>query len=136
VGNGLCMSDLDAATANGSPVIQETCTANTHKRGAFNSVSGRTWPSAADGFAATGGGTTGGAAGTTVSVSTYADLLKYATATTPYVIKVTRGITVPSYGYEIPVQSDKTLVGVGTAGEIINGGLFLAPECTPGGRNG
>ncbi|MET9564072.1 pectate lyase family protein [Streptomyces tauricus] len=58
-------------------------------------------------------------------MSTYADLLKYATATTPYVIKVTKGITVPTYGYEIPVQSDKTLVGVGTAGEIINGGLSL-----------
>ncbi|MFJ4621544.1 RICIN domain-containing protein [Streptomyces sp. NPDC088812] len=124
VGNGLCLSDLNAATTNGNPIIQETCTANTNKQWAFTPV-GRTWPSTADGFAATGGGTTGGAAGTTVTVTTYADLLKYASATAPYVIKVAGSITVPSYGYEIPVQSDKTIVGVGTTGEIVNGGLNL-----------
>ncbi|MFD7133063.1 RICIN domain-containing protein [Streptomyces sp. NPDC059894] len=125
VGSGLCVSDLNAATTNGNPVIQETCTHNTNKQWAFTPVSDRTWPSTADGFAATAGGTTGGAAGTTVTVSTYADLVTYASATAPYVIKVAGTITVPTYGYEIPVKSDKTIVGVGTTGEIVNGGLNL-----------
>src|SRR5690242_7413841 len=73
----------------------------------------RTWSNTADGFASTGGGTTGGAGGPTVTVTTYADLLKYATSSSPYVVKVAATIAVPQYGYEIPVTSDKTLIGVG-----------------------
>lgn len=123
--NGLCLSDLNASTTAGNPVIQETCTANTNKQWLFQPVSGRTWSNAADGFAATGGGTTGGAAGTTVTVTAYADLVKYAAATAPYVIRVSGAITVPTYGTEVPVTSDKTIIGVGSTGEIVNGGLNL-----------
>lgn len=90
-------------------------------------LTGRTWSNTADGFASTGGGTTGGAAGRTVTVTTFADLSRYATATEPYVIKVAASITVPNYGSELRVQSNKTLIGVGTKGELVNGGLFLAP---------
>ncbi|MEV7302106.1 RICIN domain-containing protein [Streptomyces clavifer] len=126
VNSGLCMSDKGASTANGAAVIQETCTANSNKQWAFEPVSGgRTWSDKADGFAATGGGTTGGAAGPVVTVTNYADLVKYATASTPYVIKVASAITVSPYGHEIPVKSDKTLVGVGTSGQIVGGGFFL-----------
>lgn len=85
----------------------------------------RTWSNTADGFASTGGGTTGGAAGTTVTVSAYADLLKYATASAAYTIRISGTITVPTYGYEIPVTSNKTLVGVGATGVIKNGGIIL-----------
>jgi pectate lyase len=125
IGSGLCLSDKDASTASGAAVIQETCTANTNKQWAFTPVSGRTWSSTADGFASTGGGTTGGAAGSTVTVTTFADLVKYATSSTAYVIKIPGTITVTPYGYEIPVTSNKTLIGVGTKGEIKNGGIFL-----------
>jgi pectate lyase len=125
VGNGLCISDENAATTSGNPVIQETCSANSNKQWAFNAVSGRTWSDQADGFASTGGGTTGGAAGSTVTVTNYADLVSYATSDSPYVIRVGAAITVTPYGHEIPVKSNKTLVGVGTAGQIVNGGFFL-----------
>jgi pectate lyase len=125
VNSKLCLSDQGASTASGAAIIQETCTANTNKQWAFNAVGGRTWSNAADGFASTGGGTTGGAAGTTVTVTTYADLLKYATSSAAYVIRVGATITVPTYGYEIPVTSNKTLIGVGTSGRIKNGGFFL-----------
>ncbi|WP_371483696.1 RICIN domain-containing protein [Kitasatospora sp. NBC_00315] len=125
VRSGLCVSDQGASTSNGAAVIQETCTANSNKQWAFRPVAGRTWSDKADGFASTGGGTTGGAGGATVTVSTFADLVKYATSDSPYVIKVAGAVTVTPYGYEIPVKSNKTLVGVGTAGEIVNGGFFL-----------
>ncbi|MFG2920630.1 RICIN domain-containing protein [Streptomyces sp. NPDC048305] len=129
VNSGLCMSDKGASTASGVAIIQETCTANSNKQWAFKPVGstggGRTWSDKADGFASTGGGTTGGAAGTTVTVKTYADLVKYATATEPYVIKVAAALTATTYGHEIPVKSDKTIVGVGTSGQVVGGGFFL-----------
>ncbi|MFS0698008.1 RICIN domain-containing protein [Streptomyces nitrosporeus] len=126
VNSGLCMSDKGASTASGAAIIQETCTHNSNKQWAFNPVGGgRVWSDKADGFASTGGGTTGGAAGTTVTVKNYADLVTYATASAPYVIKVAAAITVTPYGHEIPVKSDKTIIGVGTSGQIVGGGFFL-----------
>ncbi|AXX32388.1 Pectinesterase [Actinosynnema pretiosum subsp. pretiosum] len=82
----------------------------------------RDWSSAADGFAR---GATGGAGGPSVTVTTFADLVKYAGASTPYTIKVSGRITVTPYGKEIPVTSNKTIVGVGTSGQIVNGGFNL-----------
>jgi pectate lyase len=126
VNSGLCVSDKDASTANGSAVIQETCTANSNKQWAFTTTAaGRTWANTADGFASTGGGTTGGASGTTVTVSTLADLQRYVTAAEPYVIRVSGAITVTPKGTELKVQSNKTIVGVGTGGQIVGGGFFL-----------
>ncbi|WP_220504530.1 hypothetical protein [Microbispora sp. H13382] len=69
--------------------------------------------------------TTGGAAGATVTVTTYADLVKYATASEPYTIRVNGTITATPYGTELKVASNKTIVGVGTKGHIVNGGFFL-----------
>jgi pectate lyase len=126
VGNGLCISDKDASTASGAAIIQETCSANSNKQWAFQATSNqRSWPSTPDGFASTGGGTTGGAAGTTVTVTTLADLQKYVTATEPYVIRVNGAITVTPKGTELKVKSNKTIVGVGTSGHIVGGGFFL-----------
>lgn len=89
----------------------------------------RTWPNVADGFASLNAngvnGTTGGAAGQTVTVTNQADLVRYATSSTPYVIKVSRAIPITPYGTEIRVQSNKTIVGVGTSGHIVNGGFFV-----------
>ncbi|WP_155372792.1 RICIN domain-containing protein [Catellatospora vulcania] len=125
VHSGLCVSLKDASTANGAQIIQETCTANSNKQWAFTGVGGRTWSNAPDGFASTGGGTTGGAAGATVTVSTFADLQRYVTATEPYVIRVSGAITVTPKGTELRVASNKTIVGIGTGGHIVGGGFFL-----------
>ncbi|MFI5933831.1 RICIN domain-containing protein [Actinoplanes sp. NPDC051494] len=124
VASGLCVSDKDGSTAGNNPIVEETCADIARMQWSFNAVSGdgRSWSNTADGFAQ---GTTGGAGGTTVTVTTYADLLRYATAAEAYVIRVNGTITVPTYGYELPVRSDKTIVGVGTTGRIRNGGFFL-----------
>ncbi|XVU20984.1 RICIN domain-containing protein [Actinoplanes sp. CA-054009] len=122
--NGLCVSNKDGSTAGNNPIVQEACSDIARMQWSFNPVGaapGR-WSNTADGFAQ---GTTGGAGGTTVTVSTYADLLKYATATAPYVIRVNGTITYPTYGSELRVTSNKTIVGVGTTGRIKAGGFFL-----------
>jgi pectin methylesterase-like acyl-CoA thioesterase/pectate lyase len=85
------------------------------------------WSNVADGFAGTNGGTTGGAGGPTVTVTNLADLVRYATASAPYVIRVNAAITVSPYGHEIPVASNKTIVGAGRNGQLVNGGLRLNP---------
>ncbi|KAK1183633.1 pectin esterase [Streptomyces sp. NBS 14/10] len=83
----------------------------------------------ADGFASVNAlgqnGTYGGRGGTTVTVRTLADLEKYATAAEPYVIVVAGAITMDPKGKEIKVASNKTIVGSGTAGQIVGGGFFL-----------
>ncbi|GGM20438.1 hypothetical protein GCM10010129_75950 [Streptomyces fumigatiscleroticus] len=83
----------------------------------------------ADGFASVNAlgqnGTYGGRGGKTVTVKTLADLEKYATAAEPYVIVVAGTINMDPVGKEIKVASDKTIVGSGTAGQIVGGGFFL-----------
>lgn len=56
---------------------------------------------------------------------TLADLEKYATAEKPYIIVVAAAITMDPVGKEIKVQSDKTIIGSGTSGQIVGGGFFL-----------
>ncbi|MBB4763772.1 RICIN domain-containing protein [Amorphoplanes digitatis] len=129
VNSGLCISDKDASTTSGNAIIQETCTANTNKQWAFVAA-GRSWPSTPDGFAATGGGTTGGSGGTTVTVNTQADLARYAATSGSYVIRVASAISISPKGTEIPVTSNKTIVGVGTSGQIVGGGFFLGAGVT------
>ncbi|MFD5753619.1 pectinesterase family protein [Streptomyces sp. NPDC127033] len=83
----------------------------------------------ADGFASVNAlgqnGTYGGRDGRTVTVTTLADLEKYATAAEPYVIVVAAALTMNPVGKEIKVASDKTIVGRGTSGQIVGGGFFL-----------
>ncbi len=71
-------------------------------------------------------GTYGGRDGQTVTVTTQADLNTYATAEEPYVIRVQGPITFSPKGTEIRVKSNKTIIGVGTTGDIVQGGFFLA----------
>jgi pectate lyase len=85
----------------------------------------QSWPDTPEGFASTDGGTTGGADGETVTVTTFEELEQYATAEEPYVIQVAGTIEYPEMGYEVPVTSNKTIIGAGTAGEIVGGGFFL-----------
>lgn len=112
-------ASVPTATATTTSAAATTTAATTP------SSAGKTWSDKADGFASTDGGTTGGAAGKTVTVTTYNDLVKYATAAEPYVVKIGATVKVPNYGYEIPVTSNKTLLGVGTKGKILNGGIIL-----------
>jgi pectate lyase len=82
------------------------------------------WSNTPDGFAGAAG-TTGGAGGQTVTVTNQADLERYAGAAEAYTIRVGAAVTVTPYGKEIPIRSNKTVVGVGTGGQIVNGGFFL-----------
>ncbi|MBA9005623.1 pectate lyase family protein [Thermomonospora cellulosilytica] len=75
------------------------------------------------GYASLNGGTTGGAGGTTVTVTGATDFVRYATASGRYVIRVNG--TVRLSGMQ-KVASDKTIIGVGTAGRITGGGLNLS----------
>jgi pectate lyase len=80
----------------------------------------------ADGFAT---GTTGGAAGPTVTVTNSTDLARYAGANTPYTILVSGRI---SAGGMITVVANKSILGVGTNAEITGGGLQLGTTTRPG----
>lgn len=75
----------------------------------------------ADGFSSLNGGTTGGAGGTTVTVTNQSDLDKYASASGRHVIKVQGRITITPFGKEVRVSSDKTIVGIGSTGQIYQG---------------
>ncbi len=126
VASGLCVSNRDGSTAGGNPIVQEACSDISRTQWQLRTISGggRTWSNTADGFAA---GTTGGAGGTTVTVTNFADLVRYATAATPHVIRISGTITYPTYGQEIRVTSNKTLIGLGTNAELVHGGIYLAP---------
>ena len=90
-------------------------------------------PATPDGFASVAGlglsGTTGGAAGPTVTVSTAADLARYAGANTPYTILVAGRIAVSDM---VTVVADKSILGVGSTAEIAGGGLQLGTTTRPG----
>ncbi|MGW7252970.1 pectinesterase family protein [Streptomyces sp. NPDC054834] len=116
---------LTTATALAYGVL---CTGTQQKASAATATPA--WATAtADGFASVNAlgqnGTYGGRDGKTVTVRTLADLEKYATATEPYVIVVAATIDMDPVGKEIKVQSNKTIVGSGTSGQIVGGGFFL-----------
>ncbi|GAB2962514.1 pectate lyase [Streptomyces pseudoechinosporeus] len=85
------------------------------------------WTDKAHGFASLDGGTTGGAGGKVVTVTTQADLERYAAAEEPYVIRVAGTIKAEPFGANVVVASDKTIIGVGTTGELVQGELNLKP---------
>ncbi len=87
-----------------------------------------TWADTPEGFASTNGGTTGGAGGETVTVTSFDELEEYAGADGSYVIQVGGTIEYPELGHEVDVTSNKTIIGVGTAGEIVGGGFFLGED--------
>jgi pectate lyase len=83
-------------------------------------------PGQADGYAT---GTTGGAGGQTVTVTTSAQLADYAGRPEPYIIMVSGTI---SGGSMITVVANKTILGVGTSAHITGGGLQLGTTTRPG----
>ncbi|SNT30729.1 pectate lyase [Asanoa hainanensis] len=90
-------------------------------------------PGLPDGFASVAGlglsGTTGGAAGPTVAVSTAASLASYAGAPTPYTILVSGRISLSGM---VTVVANKSIVGVGSTAELTGGGLQLGTTTRPG----
>ncbi|MGA5897478.1 pectinesterase family protein [Streptomyces venetus] len=85
------------------------------------------WTDRPHGFASLAGGTTGGAGGKIVTVTDQAALAKYAAAEEPYVIRVKGSVEMDPFGTEIPVASDKTIIGVSDSAEIVHGGFTLDP---------
>jgi len=103
----------------------------------------REWPEVADGFASVNAmgqnGTTGGAGGVVVTVTNQVELERFARLPDPLIIRVKGAIHItakpnPLTRYErltrkeIHVASDKTIIGVGKSGEIVNGGFFIGPD--------
>jgi pectate lyase len=74
-------------------------------------------------------GTTGGAGGPTVTVTTAAELAQYAGANTPYNIRVAGRIAVDDM---VTVVANKSIIGVGSTAEIVGGGLQLGTTTRPG----
>ncbi|MEV8597727.1 right-handed parallel beta-helix repeat-containing protein [Streptomyces sp. NPDC052012] len=85
------------------------------------------WSDTPHGFASLAGGTSGGAGGKIVTVTDQAALQRYAAAEEPYVIRVAGTITAQPFGAHITVASHKTILGVGTGGELVQGELRLNP---------
>jgi pectate lyase len=87
----------------------------------------------ADGYASVSAlginGTTGGAAGPTVTVTTSAQLAQYAGANTPYTILISGRIQVSGM---VRVVANKSILGVGATAEITGGGLVLGSTTRPG----
>ena len=77
-----------------------------------------------DGWASMNGGTTGGADGNVVTVTTAAQLTYYANTVgiTPYIIRVSGTIDL---GGEVKIQSNKTIRGIGTNPTIIGNLRFV-----------
>ncbi len=85
------------------------------------------------GFATTNGGTTGGAGGTEVTVSSYADLKKYAEEVdTKYIIKIsgtikgTGSVAAGTYAGSVKVKSNKTILGLGNTSFLDGVGLSIS----------
>ncbi|WP_405460538.1 pectinesterase family protein [Streptomyces sp. NBC_00101] len=79
------------------------------------------------GAAALAGGTTGGAGGRVVTVTTRAGLAAYAGAEGPWIIRVAGVLAADPVAGTVTVTSDKTVVGVGDTAGIAGGGLRLDP---------
>jgi pectate lyase len=74
-------------------------------------------------------GTTGGAAGPTVTVTNATDLARYAGMNTPFTIMVAGRIT---FDDMITVVANKSIIGVGSTAEISGGGLQMGSTTRPG----
>lgn len=79
----------------------------------------------AHGFASLNGGTTGGKGGLTVIANTWQELKDYAAQEEPLIIRVNGQITSGERGYEIPIASNKTIIGIGKDSGLIGGGFAV-----------
>ena len=118
-------------TATGGKATGGTATGGTATGGTATggTATGDGCPLTLEGFATLNAdgqnGVYGGRDGETVTVTNQADLDRYATATAPYTIRVQGSIKISPKGTEIRVNSDKTIIGVGATGAIVEGGFFV-----------
>ncbi|THU36884.1 pectate lyase [Niastella caeni] len=80
------------------------------------------------GFATQNGNTTGGQGGSTVTATTYAQLKSYLESSTTYIVRVDGRIYNGVKGGRININSNKTLLGVGTAGFLDGVGLNISSK--------
>ncbi|MCC2547368.1 hypothetical protein LJY25_13010 [Hymenobacter sp. BT175] len=107
----------------GSLLLSAACTKETPEDSA---VTPPPTPDAAlMGYASLNGSTVGGAAGNTVTATTLAELTSYAQSSEPLVIKIDRKISAGTAGASVAVKSNKTLLGVGSAGFLEGVGLSI-----------
>ncbi|KAK4103157.1 polysaccharide lyase family 1 protein [Parathielavia hyrcaniae] len=79
----------------------------------------------AHGFASLNGGTTGGKGGRIVTAKKLDQLIEFAAAKEPLIIRIDGMIKAKPFGFEVPVASHKTIIGVGAKSGIVEGGLNI-----------
>ncbi|MBN1788397.1 MAG: hypothetical protein JW806_08380 [Sedimentisphaerales bacterium] len=77
-----------------------------------------------DGWADMNGGTTGGAGGTVVTVSTPGDFNDYISSPDTYIVQVSGTIDLTPIGYKVYIASNKTVMGTDTNSKIIGNLAF------------
>lgn len=82
----------------------------------------------AHGFASLNGGTYGGRGGRIVTATEHAELVKYAAMDEPLIIRVDGTLVAEPKGFEVPIKSNKTIIGVGQTGHILGGGFGIMEE--------
>lgn len=79
----------------------------------------------AHGFASLNGGTVGGKGGQIVFANTFQELRDYASQQGPLIIRVNGELTAEPRGFEIPIASNKTIIGVGKDAKVLGGGFAV-----------
>lgn len=79
----------------------------------------------AHGFASLGSSTTGGKGGDIVVVTTHEELVDYAGREEPLIIRVEGEIVSEPEGFEIPIASNKTIIGIGSTAHLVGGGFAI-----------
>jgi pectate lyase len=80
----------------------------------------------AHGFASLNGGTFGGRGGEIVVATSHNELVDFASQEGPLIIRVEGEIISDPTGYEIPIASNKTIIGIGDSAHLIGGGFSIA----------
>jgi pectate lyase len=120
VGISSCSKSVKPASTNGNEQLLSTNESGASTLAAAAVAFGMA------GFATQNGGTTGGQGGTTVTATTFAQLQTYLQSTTTYIVRVDRRIYNGTKGGRINVNSNKTLLGVGSAGFLDGIGLSIS----------
>lgn len=82
----------------------------------------------AHGFASLNGGTYGGRGGSVVVATTHEELKTYAGSDEPLIIRVDGEIISGPLGYEIPIASNKTIIGMNATAHLIGGGFTIQQQ--------
>lgn len=104
---GLCLSSQTLGVPTRRQAICEHCEDEAH------------------GFASLGSSTTGGKGGDIVVATTHEELVDYASREEPLIIRVEGEIVSEPKGFEIPIASNKTIIGVGSTAHLVGGGFAI-----------